>query len=289
MLEPVKRAVGPWNFGEVNPQHMFERFNGFWKKVILRVSEARDLGDVSRYTFYEHMKTYLASPPDVLRINEKHLHEYSIVNCVGVIITTNYKTNGLYLPAEDRRHYVAWSNIAPEDFAADYFDNLWHWYNEGGDRHVAAYLAGYDLAAFDPKAPPPKTQAFWDIVDDNRPPEDAGLADLLDRLGNPKATVIRIVANLADPDFRQWLLAAKNRRTVSSRFKDCGYVPVGNPDRRDGFWKVCGVRQVVYALSTLGLRDQIAAVGELIDKEKVPEEFASDPLDNPDLFKHAKE
>ena len=33
------------------------RFNGFVKSVILRVSEARDLGDVNRYAFYDHMKT----------------------------------------------------------------------------------------------------------------------------------------------------------------------------------------------------------------------------------------
>jgi hypothetical protein len=44
MLEPPKRAIGPWNFSEVSPQHMFGRFNGFLKSVILRVSEARDLG-----------------------------------------------------------------------------------------------------------------------------------------------------------------------------------------------------------------------------------------------------
>jgi hypothetical protein len=65
-LEPVKRAVGPWNFHEVSPQQMLGRFNGFLKSVILRVSEARDLGDVNRYQFYDHLKAYTAAPPDVL-------------------------------------------------------------------------------------------------------------------------------------------------------------------------------------------------------------------------------
>ena len=46
LLEPVKHAVGPWNFIEVSPQQVLGRFNGFLKSVILRVSEARDLGDV---------------------------------------------------------------------------------------------------------------------------------------------------------------------------------------------------------------------------------------------------
>ena len=61
------------------------RFNGYLKAVILRVSEARDLGDFNRYQFYEHMKAYLASPPDVLRLDEKHTPEYDAMNCVAVI------------------------------------------------------------------------------------------------------------------------------------------------------------------------------------------------------------
>jgi hypothetical protein len=44
MLNPVKHAVGSWNFAEVSPQHVLGNFNGFLKSVILRVSEARDLG-----------------------------------------------------------------------------------------------------------------------------------------------------------------------------------------------------------------------------------------------------
>ena len=88
---------------------MLGRFNGFLKAVILRISEARDLGEFDRFQFYDHMKSYTASPPDTLRIDEKNLREYAILNCCGVIITTNHKTDGIFLPADDRRHFVAWS------------------------------------------------------------------------------------------------------------------------------------------------------------------------------------
>jgi hypothetical protein len=44
------------------------------------------------------MKVYTAAPPDVL--DEKHLREYAVFNVCGVIITTNHKTDGLFLPAE---------------------------------------------------------------------------------------------------------------------------------------------------------------------------------------------
>ena len=265
-LEPVKRAIGPWNFGEVNPQQPLGRFNGFLKRVILRVNEVRDLGDVSRYSFYDHTKLYTASPPDALLVDEKNLREHSILNCVGLILTTNYKTTGIYLPTEDRRHYVAWSNLGPEDFAEGYWNKLFGWYDEGGDRHVASYLAGYDLSGFDPKAPPPKTQAFWDIVDANRSPVDAELADVLDELDNPAAVTLEQVITKAKRKFADWLEDPKNQRAIPHRFEKCGYVSVRKPDRKDNLWRINKKRHVIYVLSDLSYRDQLEAAENLVRK-----------------------
>jgi hypothetical protein len=124
LFEPVKRAVGPWNVAEPSPRQMIGRFNGFAKSVILRVNEARDLGEFDRYQFYEHLKSYITAPPDVLRVDEKNQREHNVLNCCGVVITTNYKANGLYLPADDRRHYVAWSRLVKENFEQGYWDEL---------------------------------------------------------------------------------------------------------------------------------------------------------------------
>jgi hypothetical protein len=263
LLEPVKRAVGPWNFHEVSPQHLLGRFNGFVKSVILRVNEARDLGEVNRFQFYDHMKAYEAAPPDVLRVDEKNLREYSVLNCCGVVITTNHKADGIFLPADDRRHYVAWSDLKKEDFVEDYWTRMWAWYDCGGDRHVAAYLAGLDLTGFDPKAPPPKTAAFWDIVDANRSPEDAELADVIDRLGNPAATTLARLMNEATGDFETWIRDRKNRRAIPHRLEQCGYVPVRNDAAKDGLWKINQARQVVYARDDLSIRDRIKAAQAL--------------------------
>ena len=260
LLEPVKRAVGPWNFQEVSPQQIMGRFNGFLKSVILRVSEARDLGDVNRYQFYDHMKAYTAAPPDVLRCDEKNLREHSVFNCCGVTITTNHKSDGIYLPADDRRHYVAWSELTKEDFTQDYWNRLYHWYDhEDGDRHVAAYLDLLDLSAFDPKAPPPKTAAFWDIVDANRAPEDAELADILDKMNNPNVATLIGITNNATGDTEEWLKDRKNRRIIPHRLERCGYVPVRNDTAKDGLWKINGTRQAVYARADLSLGDRLKA------------------------------
>jgi hypothetical protein len=265
LLEPVKRAVGPWNFSEVSPQQLLGRFNGFLKSVILRVSEARDLGEVNRYSFYDHLKAMTAAPPDVLRIDEKHLREYYVPNVCGVVITTNHKTDGIFLPADDRRHYVAWSGLTKDDFEAEYWTKLYRWYDQGGDRHVAAYLASLNLDGFDPKAPPPKTQAFWDIVDASRAPEDAELADVLDKLKNPPAVTLAAAQTAADGSFGEWLQDLKNRRQIPYRFEQCGYAPVRNDAApSDGLWKIKGKRQVIYAAALLSRRDQLAAAGELV-------------------------
>ena len=265
LLEPVKHAVGPWNFFEVSPQHLLGRFNGFLKSVILRVNEARDLGDIDRFDFYDHMKAYTAAPPDVLRVDEKHLREYSVFNCCGVIITTNHKADGIYLPADDRRHFVAWSDADQGQTSPQTTGS-----SSGAGTTTAAsatsppILPSSTSATFDPKAPPPKTPAFWDIVDANRAPEDAELADILDKLGNAGR-------HHADPhqqprprgDFETWIKDRKNRRAIPHRLEKCGYVPVRNDTADDGLWKLNGKRQVIYARSTLPLAAQLKAARQL--------------------------
>jgi hypothetical protein len=112
-------------------------------------------------SFLREARVHTAAPPDTLRIDEKHLREYNILNICGVIITTNHKNDGIYLSADDRRHYIAWSPRQKEDerFQGGYWKALWAYYDAGGLQHVAAYLHARDISKFDPKAPPPKTAA----------------------------------------------------------------------------------------------------------------------------------
>jgi hypothetical protein len=277
ILEPVKSAVGPWNFADVSPTVLLGRFNGFVKSVILRVSEVRDLGEMSRYAFYEHMKIYTAAPPDVLRVDEKNIPEHAVFNVCGVVYTTNHETDGMYLPQDDRRHYVTWSSKTPADFSEGYWKTLYHWYDNGGRGHVAAYLASFDLSRFDPKAPPKKTEAFWAIVDANRPTEDAELADALDALADrpvkqgaeperPRAITLELLANICMPDLSSWLLDRRNSRQIPHRMKTAGYAPYRNPDAKDGQWKIGKKRQTVYVQEGLTVPERDAAAKALQGK-----------------------
>ena len=268
LLAPAKYAVGAWNFHEVSPVQMLGRFNSFIKSVILRVSEAKDMGsDFDRFKFYDHMKVYAAAPPDVLRCDEKHLREHNVFNVCACIITTNYKTDGIYLPADDRRHFVAWSDATKDDFSAEYWSDLWGWYEREGFAHVAAYLSQLDLSQFDAKAPPPKTEAWHAIVDANRAPEDAELADVLDDMKNPDVvTLAQIVlrAEIVSTTIADWLKDRKNRRQIPHRMEQCGYEPVRNDGADSGLFVISGKRQVVYGRRDLSLRDRLAAARQLV-------------------------
>jgi hypothetical protein len=181
-----------------------------------------------------------------------------------LIITTNHKTDGIYLPADDRRHFVAWSPRTKEEFPPDYWTRLWQWCGSGGYGHVGAYLTEFDLAGFDAKAPPPKTAAFWDIVSASVAPEDSELADVLDKLDNPDAvTLARLIEQSSGTEAAEWMLERRNRRAMPHRMERCGYVPVRNPDADDGLWKLQGRRQVIYAKARFSLRDQIGAARKL--------------------------
>ncbi|MGC2221496.1 MAG: primase-helicase family protein [Methylocella sp.] len=273
LLEPVKRAVGHWNFGEASPSDMFASFNRFQRSVILRISEGRDLGDVDRFKLYDRMKTVIAAPPDVLKINEKNLREYYVPNCCSVIITSNYKTDGIYLPEDDRRHYVAYSEWAKEDFSQAYWDGIWKWYeDDGGYGHVAAYLSTLDISSFAPKAPPPKTAAFQAIADAGRAPEIPEMMDTLDKLDNPDAVTLEQLRSKAPEPFLMWLDDRRNRRTIPHRLEACGYVPVRNPDAPShGLWQLSGGRCAIYAKRSLPYSEQVLAARRLMQGSRYQE------------------
>jgi hypothetical protein len=138
---------------------------------------------------------------------------------------------------------------------------------ESGFGHVAAYLCELDLTDFDPKAPPPKTAAFWDIVAANSSPEDAELADVLEALGNPDAVTLLQLIEKAQGGTTEWLMDRRNRRAIPHRQERCRCAPVRNPTATDGLWKLKGGRQVIYAKTTLSRNEQVRAARELLQRQ----------------------
>jgi hypothetical protein len=272
LLQPVKMAVGPWNFQEISPTNLMEAWNPFVKAVVLRMNEAHDLGEserANRYALYERVKVYAAAPPDVLACNDKYIRRHYVPNVLGLIVTTNHKTDGVYLPSDDRRHLVCWSNCVKEEFNAEYFNAMWQWLlREGGNGHVAAYLAQHDLSSFDPCALPRQTTAFFDVVAASQAPEDAELADLLDDIGNGQGQpdVCSLLALAASPRGAtlEWLLDRRHRRSIPHRMERRGYIAYRNPNADDGLWKINGRRQVLYAKANLTPGQQLQAARDFV-------------------------
>jgi hypothetical protein len=273
LLEPMKAAVGPWNWSEISPTQMLGRFNGWIRSVVVRLSEARDLGDSDRFAFYDHTKTYIAAPPDVLRVDEKFTRETQALNCLLLLITTNDRTSGIYLPPDDRRHFVVWSPLSKEDFSEGYWRRLWGWYASGGIGHVVAHLRALDLSGFDPKAPPPKTEAWHAVVAAGSSTEEGELADAIERAGSPIALTLRTVIANAEPRsaLADELQDHRQARTVVHRMGRVGYIAVRNPGQKDGRWKVEGRNVVVYGRSDVSQRERLyaaAALPRLISKRR---------------------
>lgn len=284
---PIRRAVGDWNVREVSPVNLVESFNDWCQSVILRVSEARDLGGndlaaTNRYALYEHMKTLTAAPPEVLRVNQKHVRQFYITNVVGVIVTTNYR-DGMYLPPDDRRFFVAWSELSSGDFNEGYWTGLYEWYARGGDEHVTAYLASLDLSDFNPKAPPPWTAAKEMMVDAGRDDNLSPIGDALDRIKEAgfsidAVTLTDLATRVDSEDVRVMLTGGgKSARRVPHLMEACGYVKVVNEySPSDGKWRVDGKRQIIYARRQLSLQERRDAArtreqrGPLPARDKVP-------------------
>jgi hypothetical protein len=264
LLEPARYALGAWNVAEVSPVAVLKRFNPWVKCVLAVINEARDLGEADRYAFYEHMKVYLAAPPHVLECDEKYMRQQRVFNVMGVVITTNHKTGGMHLPADDRRHYVAWSEATKEGFDDAYWRGLWDWYSVGGLAHCAAYLRALDLSDFAPKAPPRRTEAWHAIVAADTPSEEMELADVLDDLGRPVVVTgddIRARAeSLGMESLAEQLRGPRNARRIPHQMERVGYVAIHNEAAADRKFKVAGRRRPVYGLRGFGRSEHLSAI-----------------------------
>jgi hypothetical protein len=105
---------------------------------------------------------------------------------------------------------------------------------------VAKHLRELDLSGFDPKAPPPKTQAFWEIVDSQRTAEGGHMGDMIERLGKPAILTTSFIieearrANLTE--FAAFLEDPKSRRKTSFELEDNGYQRLNNRADQRGRW-----------------------------------------------------
>jgi hypothetical protein len=274
ILVPVIAAIGSQNFKQVTAKVFYNsEWNDYLQSVILRINEVHDLGGESRYGFYDTTKDVITAPPETHRINTKHIPQYAAVNVCAVVMTSNH-LDALYIPSDDRRHFVGVSTRTKEEFAPGYFDEMHAWFKSGGNEAVAHYLANLDLSAFNAMAPPPKTDGWHMVVAAGLAPESGDLTDAIERMSKPKAMTLQMIkANTpGDSQLRLSFEDPKLRKAIPKRLAEIGYVAVINPDARmsGGRWPIRGGKATIYARQELTEDERLAAARQLSMTESMP-------------------
>jgi len=264
ILAPVIAAIGSQNFSQITAKDFYKsEWNDYLQSVILRINEVHDLGGESRYAFYDATKDVVTNPPETHRINSKHIPQYAALNVCGVIMTSNH-LDALYIPSDDRRHYVCLSTRTKEEFPPSYFDEMHAWFNDdGGNQAVAHYLANLDLSAFNAKSPPPKPQGWHIVVAAGLAPESGDLSDVIEAMGKPAALTLPMIRAKTPINSQLRLLFedAKLRRVIPKRLAEAGYIAVTNPDAREsgGRWRTPEGKTTIYARQELSEPERLAA------------------------------
>ena len=282
LLKPVAYAIGPWNFKTTNAQTIMDepKYNGYLESVICLINEAQDFGDQDRYAFYNRMKPWLGgTAANVLMVADKYVRAHPVIDVFDPIITTNHKVRGLYLPEDDARHYIAWSNRTWEDWGLPdletldekYFGPIYRWYADGGYELVAQYLMTFDLAKFSPTAPPPKTAAWHEIVNAYTDPNKSALTQIMETLADPLAVTVDEV-QAADSKHELTWLDGRGRNTVPAQMEEAGYVHQRNPNAKNGRWQV-GLKDkrrlvTIYVKAKLTEGERLKAAREVFAREQ---------------------
>ena len=255
-------AIGVWNFANIDPSALESNFNEYAIATLIRISEAANLHEMTKWAFNERTKVLIAGSPDICAINPKYGQKYSVRMYCGVILTTNHLADGIYIPQDDRRYDViecatlAEMNLLDDGYRREYFDDLWEWFIKGGKCHVAAYLHERDISNFSPSNGQRKTEAHKTVVA-NGMGSDSWLDDILSDMDYPVAvrsdwlTVKAIAAGKKSGNIRSQMANVIGR---------LGYVMLRSTNR-DGRWKIDGKKVVVYVKP--GLPEDYDPVKEL--------------------------
>lgn len=246
-IEFCTPAIGAWNVANIDPSAFEADYNEFAASTLVRISEAANLHEMSKWAFNERTKVLIAGSPDSVVINPKYGKKFSVRMYCGVIITTNHLASGIYIPPDDRRYDVI-ETVSLVEFGCDlegrraYFERLWSWFLDGGDAHVAAYLNERDISKFSASSGQRKTDAHKTVVAAGMI-GDQWLVDILSDLGDPLA--VRgdwVTSKAAEVGERE----ADVRRKMANTFGRLGYVTFRCPTTKDGRWRIAGKNVSVY-------------------------------------------
>lgn len=237
-------AIGSWNVANIDPAAFEASFNEYVACTLVRISEAANLHEMSKWAFNERTKVLIAGLPDVMVVNPKYGQKFTVRMYCGVIITTNHLTSGIYIPPDDRRYDVIEAATMEEmNIDQNYFSDLWEWFHSGGANHVAAYLHSHSLEGFNPANGQRKTEAHKTVVASGMV-GDEWLDDVLSWMDYPDLVradwVVEKASETGEP-------APAIRKKVGNAMVRSGYDVLRCSGTKDGRWKLDGKNVTVYS------------------------------------------
>jgi hypothetical protein len=262
-------AIGSWNVSNIDPSALDSGFNEFAASVLVRVSETANMHDMNKWAFNERMKVLIAGSPDNMMINPKYGQKYSVRMHCGVILTTNHLTTGIYIPPDDRRYDVIEAatkeemGLGTSEASREYFGELWDWFVEGGDRHVAAYLFERKLNGFSAANGQRKTDAHRSVVLLNMS-ADSWAVDAIDELQTPVVVRVSSILRIITKNGGNEREASAKIQNVMTRL---GYSFLKNPNRADGRWVFDGKKKSAVYVKRGTSVEEINKLWPLLDSE----------------------
>jgi hypothetical protein len=241
-------AIGIWNVANIDPAAFESNFNEFASKTLIRISEAANLHEMSKWAFNERTKVLIGGSPDTCEINPKYGQKWTVRMYCGVIITTNHLASGIYIPEDDRRYDVIESStlkemgLSVEKKKIEYFIDLWDWFLKGGAPHVAAYLHEHDIKKFSASNGQRKTSAHKTVIAGGLV-SDQWLDDIIDGMGEPVGMRADWIITEAEAAGEK---VADVKRKLSNSIGRLGYCIFRNPKAKDGRWKIENKKVTVY-------------------------------------------
>ena len=274
-------AWGYCNEANIDPNQILTGFNEYAQSVLVRVNEAGDLKDGTRWELYNSAKVLIAGNPDSQTVNPKYGKKYSIMLCCGVIFTTNNLNAGaIFLDRDDRRFDVIQCATAAElgletkEKKAAFFKKFYGWLKEGGGfAHVQAYLKSVNISKFEP-AVHRVSQAHKDLVQAANMADDWFLS-VIDALSKdcglqtdeyPKVLSFGVVKAYAEQAGEKVAFAKKSFVNLSK----AGFKRLHDKKTRDGRFSIDGKKHSLWILDDAGF-DEKAARAWLAERPQILE------------------
>jgi hypothetical protein len=212
----LREILGHRYCKQVNQRQMSGEFNTWARDTLLfAIEEIAIKGNYEKRTSaMDILKTVISE--DTICINEKNDKPYYIPNHMNGLGFSNNSTP-ITITKLNRRYHII--NCIALKKPPAYYDVLYTWLEKDqGYEKIYHYLNTYDISSFNPNAEPPKTKAFYDLVDETQTPTDIELDYLYQANSWPftdstclvsplhlKKALNKIKINASTNDITKWL------------------------------------------------------------------------------------